>query len=47
VRQYDGRLHFGLAEHGKVDRITVTWPSGTIQTLKAVAVDQVITVTEK
>jgi enediyne biosynthesis protein E4 len=47
LSQDDGRLHFGLAEHAKVDRITITWPSGIIQTLKGVAADQVITVTEK
>ena len=31
VSQNDFRLHFGLGSAARVDRITVRWPSGTIQ----------------
>jgi hypothetical protein len=47
LSQDDGRLHFGLGAHNKIDRITVAWPSGTRQELTAVPVDQVLTITEK
>jgi enediyne biosynthesis protein E4 len=42
----DSRLHFGLADATMVDEIEVRWPSGTVQYLSQVAVDQVIQITE-
>jgi len=47
LSQDDWRLHFGLGGNARVDKITVTWPSGTVQTVEKVAADQVLTVTEK
>jgi hypothetical protein len=47
LSQNDARLHFGLGANAKVDRITVTWPSGTRQVVQGVAADQVVTITEK
>jgi hypothetical protein len=47
LSQNDGRLHFGLGANAKVDRITVTWPSGTRQVVQGVAANQVIAITEK
>lgn len=47
LSQNDGRLHFGLGAHDKVDRITVTWPSGKVQIMKGVVANQVITIVEK
>ena len=47
LSQNDGRLHFGLGANAKVDRITVTWPSGTRQVVQGVAANQAITITEK
>ena len=47
LSQNDYRLHFGLGAHAKVDRITITWPSGIRQTVDSVAADQVLTITEK
>jgi hypothetical protein len=38
------RLYFGLGLHNEVDSLTITWPDGTRQTLKSVAVDQILTV---
>jgi len=46
VSQNDGRLHFGLGAAGTVDKLTVRWPSGTVQTLEAQPVDRVLTVQE-
>ncbi len=42
----DSRVHFGLGKHIKVDLLKIRWPSGTIQTLKNVKADQILTVTE-
>lgn len=42
----DLRVHFGLGEHTQVDRLEIRWPSGTIQTLRDVKADQILTVTE-
>jgi hypothetical protein len=40
------RLHFGLAKHSRVDRITVKWPSGIVQHLKNIAADQILHIKE-
>jgi hypothetical protein len=42
----DRRLHFGLGPDALVRELTVTWPSGAMQTLKNVAADQVLVVRE-
>jgi hypothetical protein len=47
LSQDDPRLHFGLGTVAKVDRITITWPSGTKQVLENVAADRILTVEEK
>ena len=47
LSQDDARVHFGLGGAGKADTVTITWPSGKIQTLRDVAADRVITVEEK
>ena len=38
--QNDRRLHFGLGRREWVDRVVIHWPSGTIQVLSNLAVDQ-------
>lgn len=40
------RLHFGLAKHMQIDKITVHWPSGTVQELTKTAADQVLRIKE-
>lgn len=40
VSQNDFRLHFGLGDTDKVDRITVVWPNGNRQEFPGPAVDQ-------
>lgn len=46
LSQNDPRAHFGLADHTQVDRLTIHWPSGIVQTLTDIPADQVITITE-
>lgn len=40
-------VEFGLAHHEKVDRIVIQWPSGIVQTLTDVQVNQRIVIEEK
>jgi enediyne biosynthesis protein E4 len=42
----DWGLHFGLGDVSNINKIQVTWPSGTKQTLTNVKADQVLPVTE-
>jgi hypothetical protein len=42
----DRRVHLGLGEETSVQSIEIRWPSGTVQRLTGVAVDQILTVTE-
>ena len=44
--QNDLRVHFGLGKAGKVDVLEVRWPSGQVDTLKDIKVNQVIFVKE-
>ena len=39
LSQSDPRLHFGLGPHAVVDRIEISWPSGTVQNLRKIAAD--------
>ena len=39
-------VHFGLDQAEKVDTITIRWPSGAVQTLRDVAVNQRMTIME-
>ena len=47
LSQDDARLHFGLGNAAKAGTVTVTWPAGTVQTLRDVAADRVVTIEEK
>jgi enediyne biosynthesis protein E4 len=44
--QNDLRIHFGLGEATKADRIEIHWPSGQVDTLENVAAGQVVHVQE-
>jgi hypothetical protein len=44
--QREPRLHFGLGASTAASTVTITWPSGTVQTLSNVAADQLLGVTE-
>jgi hypothetical protein len=43
---YGMRLHFGLGNHNKVDRIKVSWIGGGTDVFENIAVDRLITLTE-
>jgi hypothetical protein len=43
---YGMRLHFGLGDREKVDRIEVRWIGGGIDVFKDIAVDRLVTLTE-
>jgi hypothetical protein len=47
LSQDDARVHFGLGGAAKADTVTITWPSGKMQTLRDVTADRVVTVEEK
>jgi len=42
----DPRIHFGLGKKTKIESVQVTWPSGQVDTLKDVPMDQIIAVQE-
>jgi hypothetical protein len=44
--QNDRRLHFGLGRRDWVDRVTIYWPSGTVQRLQNPPIGQILTITE-
>ena len=46
LSQNDLRIHFGLANATKIDKVEVHWPSGRSETLTNLAVDQHYTVVE-
>ena len=43
---YGMRLHFGLGNRDKIDRIEVRWIGGGVDVFKDIAVDQLLTITE-
>jgi len=42
----DKRVHFGLGQDTMVKLLEITWPGGSVQTLRNVKADQVLTVME-
>ncbi len=44
--QAPAHVHFGLGKNPKIDRLTITWPSGLKQEFKDVAVDRHLRITE-
>ncbi|MBI2516842.1 MAG: VCBS repeat-containing protein [Opitutae bacterium] len=46
IGQREPRLHFGLGASTSVTKVSIKWPSGTIQELTNVNADQTLTVTE-
>ena len=44
--QNDLRLHFGVGEATRVERLDIRWPTGEMETIRDVAADQIVTVTE-
>ena len=46
LSQSDLRLHFGLDNSSKVDRLTIRWPSGVVDEMRDIPADQQIVVEE-
>ena len=46
LSQSDPRIHFGLGDNTKVDKIEVIWPSGKTQLIQNVEAGKIITITE-
>jgi len=46
LSQDDGRIHFGLGNAAKVDRLVIKWPSGREQVQENLSVDRILTVEE-
>jgi hypothetical protein len=44
--QNDSRLHFGLGEAVKVDKLEIVWPDGATEVVNVPGVDRVLTITE-
>lgn len=43
----DPRLHFGLGSCGRLDEVTIVWPSGKVQKQKGLAVNRYLTIEER
>ena len=46
LSQNDPRMHFGLAKNTLIDKIEIKWPSGKLQILENVKVNQILTIKE-
>ena len=46
LSQNDPRMHFGLAKNQIVDKLEIKWPSGKLQLLENIKVNQILTVKE-
>jgi hypothetical protein len=44
--QNDLRVHFGLAEAARADRLEVRWPSGHVDVVRDIAANQIVTIRE-
>ena len=42
----DPRIHFGLGTNATIDSLEITWPSGRVDRLKTVPVDEIVAVKE-
>lgn len=43
---HDPRIHFGLGQRKKIDSLEITWPSGQVEHLTSVPMNQIITAKE-
>jgi hypothetical protein len=46
LSQSDFRLHFGVGDSERIDKIEIRWPTGKVQILKNIDVNQVLDITE-
>ncbi len=47
LSQNDHRMHFGIADASKVDFVEIKWPSGNVQRLDNLDINQILTVEEE
>ena len=43
---HDPRVHFGLGQRKSIESLEITWPSGTVDKLTNLPINQIITVKE-
>ena len=43
--QMPSRVHFGLGDSARIERLTVRWPSGAVQTMEDLAADRHVVIT--
>ena len=46
LSQNDPRMHFGLTKNTNIDKIEIKWPSGKLQILENIKVNQILTIKE-
>jgi len=46
LSQDDMRIHFGLGEARRVDRVRIRWPNGNIEELGSFEADRYVTIRE-
>ena len=44
--QHDLRVHVGLGRAASIERVEIRWPSGQMETVPGVAINQIVTITE-
>ncbi|MFO0936114.1 MAG: ASPIC/UnbV domain-containing protein [Gemmataceae bacterium] len=44
--QAPNRVHFGLGDDAKIDKLSIRWPNGSVQELKNISADRHIVVEE-
>jgi hypothetical protein len=47
LSQSDYRIHFGVGESDQIEKVEIRWPTGKIQSLSNVKVNQIIKITEE
>jgi hypothetical protein len=47
LSQSDHRIHFGVGDNEKIDKIEIRWPTGKTETLNDVKVNQIIKIKEQ
>jgi hypothetical protein len=46
LSQSDMRLHFGMGQAARAERLEIRWPSGAVDALQDIEANQILTVTE-
>ena len=47
LSQNDSRLHFGLGDREKVEKVEILWPSGHLQVLEDLEANQILKIEEQ